>query len=151
MPHSFRNTLFRRSLMAAAVVFCAAANGQSILLDHRTATYGHPATGNASAAPTGRNVVNKTLVTAKALPAEGDFQIIGRIDVYSRWFGGTGKAKSLLGEKARSLGANAVFEASVWLAPAFPATLAPHGTGIAVRITNQQLLEQLADASSTWE
>lgn len=94
---------------------------------------------------------NKTLVTFNRLPAQGDFEILGRIDVHSRWFGSTGKAMTLLAEKARSLGANAVVEASVWLAPAFPATAAPHGTGIAVRINDHQLLEKLADSSSTWE
>lgn len=138
-------------IAASAGLLCSTASAQSILLDHKSATYGNPWQGTAPSGPTAHMLNNKTLVTFNRLPAQGDFEILGRIDVHSRWFGSTGKAMTLLAEKARSLGANAVVEASVWLAPAFPATAAPHGTGIAVRINDHQLLEKLADSSSTWE
>lgn len=94
---------------------------------------------------------DKILVTFNALPAAGNFEVLGPIYVFKRWFGGTGAAMSLLGEKARSMGANAVVESSVWLAPAFPAQVAPHGKGIAVRVNDPKLLQALADESSTWE
>lgn len=94
---------------------------------------------------------DKILVTFNQLPPEGAYQVIGPISVYKRWFGGTGAAMTLLGEKARSLGANAVVETRVWLAPAFPAQVAPHGSGIAVRIDDPVLLHALADEASSWE
>jgi hypothetical protein len=94
---------------------------------------------------------NKVLVTFNPLPPEGAYEVIGPISVFKRWFGGTGAAMTLLGEKARSLGANAVVESKVWLAPAFPAQVAPHGSGIAIRVKDPALLKALADAESTWE
>lgn len=146
----FRNILLRLCLLAAAYLSCTAANAQSVLLDHRTATYGTPWHGNTTG-PSAHTLNTKTLVTFNSLPAQGDFEILGRIEVYSRWFGSNRKAMTMLSEKAKSMGANAVVEAGVWQAPAFPATAAPHGTGIAVRIKDIQLLEKLADSTSTWE
>ncbi|MCG2577450.1 YbjQ family protein [Dechloromonas sp. XY25] len=150
MTPTFRNTFLRLCLIAAAGLSCTGASAQSVLLDHRTATYGNPWHGSKTG-PSAHMLNNKTLVTFNSLPAQGDFEILGRIEVYSRWFGSTRKALAMLGEKARSLGANAVVEASVWQAPAFPAAVAPHGTGIAVHIKDLQPLEKLADSSSTWE
>lgn len=146
----FQNLLLHLCLAAGIGLVCTTAGAQSVLLDHRTATYGTPWHGSTSG-PSAHTLNTKTLITFNSLPAQGDFQILGRIEVYSRWFGSTRKAMALLGEKARSMGANAVVEAGVWQAPAFPATVAPHGTGIAVRINDPQLLEKLADSSSTWE
>ncbi len=144
----FRNTLL--CLLAAAGFACAEASAQSTLLDHRSATYGNPWHGSTTG-PSAHTLNTKTLVTFNSLPAQGDFEILGRIEVYSRWFGSTRKAMTMLGEKARSMGANAVVQVGVWQAPAFPATVAPHGTGIAVHIKDLQLLEKLADSSSSWE
>jgi len=106
---------------------------------------------DAAKSPEIKGNTEKILVTFNALPAVGDYEVIGPISVYKRWFGGIGTAMRLLGEKARELGANAVVESSVWLAPAFPAQVAPHGKGIAVRINDPKILQALADASSTWE
>lgn len=150
MTPPFRNFLLRLSLAAAAGLACTQASAQSVLLNHQTATYGNPWP-SGTTGPSARMLNSKTLVTFNSLPAQGDFEVLGRIEVYSRWFGSTRKAMTLLGEKARSMGANAVVETGVWQAPAFPATVAPHGTGIAVRINDYQLLEKLADSSSTWE
>lgn len=150
MTPPFRNFLLRLSLAAAAGLAFTQANAQSVLLNHQTATYGNPWP-SGTTGPSARTLNSKTLVTFNSLPAQGDFEVLGRIEVYSRWFGSTRKAMTLLGEKARSMGANAVVETGVWQAPAFPATVAPHGTGLAVRINDYQLLEKLADSSSTWE
>lgn len=138
-------------LAVAIALTCPAVSAQSILIDNRTATYGNPWPAGSAKGPTATTLNTRTLVTFNRLPATGDYEVIGPIEVYSRWFGSPRKAMTLLGEKARSMGANAVVEAGVWLAPAFPATVAPHGTGIAVRINDHQLLEKLADSSSTWE
>lgn len=148
MPSSLR---FLRCLIIALLALAPAAFAQSILLDHRAATYGNPLHNIPSQGPSATTLNTRTLVTTKALPAQGDFEVLGQIEVYSRWFGGTQKAKALLGQRAKELGANAVFESQVWLAPAFPATVAPHGRGIAVRINDLQLLEKLADSASSWE
>lgn len=93
----------------------------------------------------------KVLVTFNGLPPEGSYELVGPISVFKRWFGGTGTAMRLLGERARELGANAVVSTSVWLAPAFPAQVAPHGKGIAIRVKDPRVLEMLADQASTWE
>lgn len=112
--------------------------------------------GPAPKAPDGAGPVSpvqagKVLVTFNALPPEGSYELVGPISVFKRWFGGTGTAMRLLGERARELGANAVVATSVWLAPAFPAQVAPHGKGIAIRVKDPRVLEMLADEASTWE
>lgn len=124
---------------------------QSILLDPVTATYGRPWPNTGTPGSSANFLSSRTLVTSKALPAEGDFEVLGRIDVESQWFGSTGKARKLLAEKARTMGGNAVVESRVWQAPAFPAIVAPHGSGVAVRIKDRELLESLNDSTSTWE
>jgi hypothetical protein len=124
---------------------------QSILLDPATATYGSPWQGAGSKGASANLLGSGTLVTSKALPAEGEFTILGRIDVQSSWFGPTSKATKMLAEKAKRMGGNAVVESQVWQAPAFPAIVAPHGSGIAVRIDDHELLESMANSASSWE
>jgi hypothetical protein len=143
--------LARLCLMIALLLLGLPAMAQSILLDPVTATYGSPWHGSGAKGSSANIVNTATLVTSKALPAEGDFAILGRIDVHSRWFGSTGKATKLLAEKAKMMGGNAVVESQVWQAPAFPAIVAPHGSGIAVRIDDHELLESMANAGSSWE
>lgn len=124
---------------------------QSVLLDHRTATYGNPWVGPPARVPGTNAHPEKTLVTAKALPAQGDFETLGALYVQSRWPGNTGKAKKLLAEQAKRMGANVVVEARVWQALAFPAVVAPNGSGLAVRINDADLLDSLTVSGSTWE
>jgi hypothetical protein len=148
MPTSF---LARLCLMITLVVSGSPAMAQSILLDSQTATYGNPWQAGGKTGASANFLNTRTLVTSKTLPAEGDFEILGRIDVEARWFGSTAKATKLLGEKAKSMGGNAVVESRTWQAAAFPAIVAPHGSGIAVRVKDHELLESLADSASTWE
>jgi len=124
---------------------------QSILLDYQTATYGSPWPGAGTKSANANILDAATLVTSKALPAEGEFVILGRIDVQSSWFGKTSKATKLLADKAKSIGGNAVVESQVWQAPTFLAIVTPHGSGIAVRIDDRELLESLANSGSSWE
>ncbi|MFN0304121.1 MAG: hypothetical protein ACKVQU_27630 [Burkholderiales bacterium] len=93
----------------------------------------------------------KVLILGTAIPSNIVHEIVGRINVFQRWFGGTGHAYRMLGDKARELGANAVVESRVWLAPAFPAHVAPHGTGIAVRVKDAAKLEEISRAGGRWE
>lgn len=120
------------------------------------AAAGQATDGQPTKAPNAAYVISpaeagKVLVTFNGLPPEGSYELVGPISVFKRWFGGTGTAMRLLGERARELGANAVVSTSVWLAPAFPAQVAPHGKGIAIRVKDPRVLETLADEASTWE
>jgi len=148
MPVAF---LTRYCLMITLVVSGSLAMAQSILLDPITATYGNPWVTPRAPVVSSDSIEIKVLVTTSALPAEGEFKVLGPLNVQSRWPGITSKATKLLAEQARSMGANAVVEARVWQDLAFPAVLAPHGNGIAVRIVDEDLLHGLVDSSSTWE
>lgn len=142
--------LSRLALLAAFCTLAAPVLAQSVLLDHRTATYGIPLSAHGLASGL-TDPLKRTLVTFNALPQAGDYEILGRVDVYSRFFGSTRTAMKLLAEKARAMGANAVVETGVWMAPAFPVPVAPHGTGIAVRVRDRELLQRLGDSTSHWE
>ena len=144
----------RLARLGVSIMLLAAgmpADAQSILLDHRTATYGSPYPSSGTGSAGTHTMQEKVLVTFNALPVEGEFRVIGPINVHSRWFGSTSKSAQLLADKARSMGANAVVSSRVWLAPAFPVFAAPHGSGIAVRIHDNALLNSLADAASSWQ
>jgi hypothetical protein len=133
-------TRFARTLACFAAALLAA-----------NLAWAEPSQSDNAAPTTSGEHAGKVLVTFNQLPASGDYEIIGPISVFKRWFGGTGASMQLLGQKARELGANAVVESRVWLAPAFPAQVAPHGSGIAVRIRDIKILEALVDEASSWE
>jgi hypothetical protein len=143
--------LARLGLLIALVIPGWPAGAQSILLDHRTATYGNPWVGPRIQSANSGAGESRTLVTTKTLPAKGDFEILGPLNVQARWPGATAKATKLLAEQASSMGGNVVVEARVWQGMAFPAVVAPHGSGIAVNVKNSELLQSLADSSGTWE
>lgn len=146
-----RTVLARLGLIVPLLVAGLPAGAQSILLDSRSATYGNPWVTPRAPVASSAGGDSKVLVTASALPAKGDFEALGALHVQSRWPGGTGKANKLLAEQARGMGANAVVEARAWQALAFPAVVAPHGSGIAVRIADDELLRSLAGSGSSWE
>lgn len=143
--------LTRLCLMITLVVSGWPVMAQSILLDPARATYGNPWVTPFPKGSSASPLDAKVLVTASALPAQGEFEPLGALYVQSRWPGGTGKATKLLAEQAKGMGANAIVEARVWQALAFPAVVAPHGSGIAVRIKDDDLLRSLANTTSTWE
>lgn len=91
------------------------------------------------------------IVWGTTLPADIEYEVIGPISVYKRWFGGMGQAYPLLADKARELGGNAVIDARAWLSPAFPAQVAPHGKGIVIRVKDPAKLETLAAEAGQWE
>jgi len=93
----------------------------------------------------------KILVTFNKVPTTIDYELIGPIDVYARWFGSNATARALLAERARAMGANAVVETMIWQAPSFPVPAAPHAYGVAVRIPDIWDIERLADKWSSWE
>lgn len=144
-------TLTRLCLMITLVVSGLPAMAQSILLDPNTATYGNPWVTPFPKGSSANPLDAKVLVTTSAMPAQGEFEPLGALYVQSRWPGGTGKATKLLAEQAKGMGANAVVEARVWQGLAFPAVVAPHGSGIAIRIKDDDLLRSLANSTSTWE
>jgi len=129
------------AIVLSFVVFCCGAHG----------AVGEEQTAGGSYASTSDIQSGRVLVTFNALPPDGGYEVIGPISVYKRWFGGLATARRLLADRARELGANAVVESRLWLAPAFPAQVAPHGSGIAVRVTHPEVLQNLVDEASSWE
>lgn len=93
----------------------------------------------------------KVLLSYKNQPPEGSYEVLGPIYVNKHWFGDLDSAKKELAAAAREMGANVVLETRLWLAPAFPVPAAPHGQGIALRIRDTNLIEELTDQFSTWE
>jgi hypothetical protein len=91
------------------------------------------------------------MVWGSTLPADIEYEVIGPISVYKRWFGGMGQAYPLLAERARELGGNAVLAAHAYLSPAFPANVAPHGKGIVIRVKDPAKLERLSAEDGQWE
>ncbi|UCV21137.1 hypothetical protein [Ferribacterium limneticum] len=148
MPIAF---LVRLCLLITAVVSGWPASAQSILLDPNTATYGNPWVTPRLNGTSASALDTKVLVTTSALPAQGDFETLGALYVQSRWPGSTGKARKLLAEQAKGMGANVVVESRVWQGLAFPAVVAPQGSGIAVLVKDHELLESLAGSVGTWE
>jgi uncharacterized protein YbjQ (UPF0145 family) len=100
---------------------------------------------------TAQPYTGKVLVLMEKIPKDVDHEVIGPISVYKRGYGGTGEAFRMLGDKGRAMGANAIVEARVTLAQAFPARLAPHGRGIAVHVKNPKQLEEIAATVGRWE
>jgi hypothetical protein len=148
MPAPF---LTRLCLMIALVVSGLPALAQSILIDPITATYGNPWITPLPKGKSASPLDAKVLVTTSALPAEGEFETLGALYVQSRWPGSTSKARKLLAEQAKDMGANVVVESRVWQGLAFPAIVAPQGSGIAVRIKDHELIESLVGSGSSWE
>jgi hypothetical protein len=115
--------------------------------DARSATYyGLPEFAHGSYVSSGR-----VLLSFNGLPADSAYEVIGPISVYKRWYGGLSTARRMLADQARALGANAIVETRVWLAPAFPAKAAPHGSGIAIRVNHPDVLQSLMGDGSSWE
>ncbi|MBU1363360.1 MAG: hypothetical protein KKE51_05990 [Gammaproteobacteria bacterium] len=141
----------RLCLLLALLVTGWPAGAQSILLDSTTATYGNPWV---TPLPQGSSVSTldtKVLITTSLLPVKGDFETLGALYVKSGWPGSTDKARKLLAEQAKGMGANVVVEARVWQGLAFPAVVAPQGSGIAILVRDSEQLESLVGPGSTWE
>ena len=93
----------------------------------------------------------KVLVLGSALPPGVDHEVLGPVTVFMRSYGGIGDSYRLLGDKGREVGANAIIDARVWLAPAFPIAAAPHGAGTAVRVRSQARLDEISKTGGRWE
>jgi hypothetical protein len=91
------------------------------------------------------------IIWGSTLPADIEYEVIGPVSVYKRWYGGMSQAYPLLADKARELGGNAILEAHAWLSPAFPVQVAPHGKGIVIRVKDPAKLERLAADDGQWE
>ena len=102
-------------------------------------------------APALAATTGKVLVLGSALPPGVAHDVIGRVEVFQRSYGGIGEAFKLLGDKGREVGANAIVDARTWLAPAGFAAAAPHGSGIAVRVRDQRRLDELGRTGGRWE
>lgn len=141
----------RLCLLLALVLPGWPAGAQSILLDPNTATYGNPWVTPLPQGSSASSLDTKVLISTSALPVRGDFETLGALYVKSCWPGSTDKAKKLLAGQAKGMGANVVVEARVWQGLAFPAVVAPQGSGIALLVRDSELLESLVGSGSTWE
>lgn len=139
------NAMVARSLRPALAILLLAASIGGALAQTYAPTYRSDSLGQQALRG------DKILITKKSLPATGAYEVIESVWAYSRWFGNKDDVIRMLREQARSLGANAIVETGTWYAPAFPSTLAPHASGIAVRIREIELLEAMTDSTSTWE
>ncbi len=141
----------RLCLLLALLVTGWPAGAQSILLDSTTATYGNPWVTPMLQGSSASSLGTKVLITTSVLPVKGEFETLGALYVKSGWPGSTDKARKLLAEQAKGMGANVVVEARVWQGLAFPAVVAPQGSGIAILVRDSEQLESLVSSGSTWE
>ena len=77
---------------------------------------------------------NRVYVTSASLPATVHYEVLGRLEVGTVWYGSSGNVLESLADGARELGADAVVEVKTWHQPAGWSWAAPHGSGTAVRI-----------------
>ena len=78
---------------------------------------------------------NQIRVSAEDLPP-GAYQVLGKLEVSKPWYGNLDESKKMLADRARKLGADAVIQAKVWHSPSGFAWAAPHGSGVAIKLTN---------------
>ena len=82
--------------------------------------------------------INKVFVTqATVLPAS-NYEVIAKIDFGNVWYGSSKNVLVSMAERARALGADAVIEVETWHQPSGWSWAAPHGSGIAIKITNKE-------------
>ena len=78
---------------------------------------------------------NPIFVTAASLPTTAQYEVVAQIEVGKVWYGSGRNVLQTLAERARQLGADAVVEVKTWHQPAGWSWAAPHGSGKAVKLT----------------
>jgi len=79
---------------------------------------------------------SKVLITAETIPPNS-YELIGFIDIGTAWYGSDSPVLIQFADIARTLGADAVVEVSIWRQPAGFAWAAPHGSGKAVHFLDK--------------
>jgi len=91
---------------------------------------------------------DKVFVTQQALPSNAVVQEIAKIEVGKIWYGSSKNVLTSMAERGRELGANAVIQVKTWHQPSGFSWAAPHGSGLAVRVSDPKVLESV---SGSWE
>jgi hypothetical protein len=84
---------------------------------------------------------SRILVTRASLPPTAKYEVLGQLEVGKVWYGSSRNVLQSLADGARNLGADAVVEVKTWHQPSGWSWAAPHGSGMAVKITEQGSVE----------
>ncbi len=84
---------------------------------------------------------SRILVTSANLPATAKYEVLGQLEVGKVWYGSSRNVLQSLADGARNLGADAVVEVKTWRQPSGWSWAAPHGSGMAVKITEPGSVE----------
>jgi hypothetical protein len=79
---------------------------------------------------------NRIRVTREALPTGAAYEVLGTIDAGSNWYGPDEDAEKMMADRARAMGADAIVEVKLWHQPSGFSWAAPHGSGVAVKLTD---------------
>ena len=94
-----------------------------------------------SPAATATPTTQRILLVRGPVPSSVRYTVLGPLAVRKLSYGGAEWALQRLADDARTAGANAVLEVEITLAPSGFGWMAPHGKGIAVRITSPTIEE----------
>lgn len=130
-------------IAAAGLVLGGCAAHSPMIIKNTTDT--HPVGSGATQFPAHHD---KVFVTQQGLPAGVSFQEIARVDVGKIWYGSSKNVLASMAERGRELGANAIVQVKTWRQPSGFSWAAPHGSGLAVRVSDPKSLESL---SGSWE
>jgi len=93
---------------------------------------------------------NRVYVTIANLPTTIKYEVLGSLEVGKVWYGSSDDVLQSLADGARNLGADAVVEVKTWHQPSGWSWAAPHGSGTAVKIT-EQTSEDLSNLKGDWK
>ncbi len=86
---------------------------------------------------------DKVFLTQQPLPANAEFEVIADIQVGKIWYGSSDNVYESMATRARELGADAVVEIRTWTQPSGFSWAAPHGASKAVKLKDQNIIEQM--------
>lgn len=81
---------------------------------------------------------NKVFVTKDSIK-QSQCTPVARIDIGKAWYGSTDNVLESMAIRAREIGADAVIEVKTWRQPSGWSWAAPHGTGLAVKMKDNDL------------
>lgn len=136
--------LKRIVLVTATVLGLAACSAHSPFIMKST-TDVTPVSANKYAAHT-----NTVWVTTESLPPTAKFEVLGQLEVGKAWYGSSRKVLDSLANGARELGADAVISVKTWHQPSGFSWAAPHGSGVAIKITDPATVD-LASTEGSWK
>jgi hypothetical protein len=87
---------------------------------------------------------DKVFITDQSLPSNVVVEQVATIEIGKIWYGSTKNVTTSMADRARELGANAVIQVKTWHQPSGFSWAAPHGSGLAVRVSDPKALESLA-------